>query len=340
MGSSLSSCSSRMREFLSYVGVLAHNVKHPTSVVVGGIEYSVKQLLGEGGSAYVYRGWDVHSGNAVALKRFTLTDHKYQTQCMEEAAVHRSLCPHPSIVNFYDFGIVERLGCPLPELWIVMECVEAPSLANYINMRMALNQPFTVNEVYEICHTIVGVIAHLHSQSPPVSHWDLKAENFLFERSQNMKLCDFGSASRLYYEPKNALQVSIAETELGERMTLLYRPPESLDLWSRRRVDTKADIWSLGVLMYLLVFFEMPFEGNVLEVMDGTPRRFCEGKCEAIPERFEPFIELLVTRLLVKDPSVRADIFEVSERLSALSYMPPFPRPNRDFQSPQKPRFE
>ncbi|RNF00770.1 protein kinase [Trypanosoma conorhini] len=340
MGGGLSSCSSGVRDFLSYVGVLPRNARHPASVVVGGIEYAVGQLLGEGGSAFVYKGRDVHAGNAVALKRFTLTDHNYQAHCMEEAALHRSLCPHPAIVNFYDSGIVERPECPLPELWIVMECVEAPSLANYINMRMAVKQPFTIREAYEVGHALVGVVAHLHSQSPPVSHWDIKAENFLFEDSQNLKLCDFGSASRLYYEPQNALQVSIAEAELGDRMTLLYRPPESLDLWSRRRVDTKADIWGLGVLMYLLVFFEMPFEANAMEIMDGVPRRFCAGRCETIPEGFGPLIELVVTRMLVKEPSLRADVFEVSQRLSALSHISPFPPPNPDFQIPQRPRFE
>ncbi|ESS60772.1 protein kinase [Trypanosoma cruzi Dm28c] len=340
MGNTLPACSNGMRRFLSYLGSFCCSFKHPTHVVIGGVEYNVERLLGEGGSAYVYKGRDTRSGNLIALKRFTLKDHQYKTQCMEEVALHRSLCPHTSIITFYDSDIVKRPGPILPELWIVMELSEAPTLANYINIRMAVKQPFTIREVYEISHVVVGVIAHMHSQSPPVSHWDIKAENFLFEDSQNLKLCDFGSASRLYYEPQNALHVSIAEAELGERMTLLYRPPESLDLWSRQRVDTKCDIWSLGVLIYLLIFFEMPFEANVMEIMDGIPRRFREGNWEDVPrEEFKPVVEIVGTMMLVKDPVKRADIFDVSQRLSALSHIPPIPRPRPGYQRPQDSRF-
>ncbi|ORC93223.1 protein kinase [Trypanosoma theileri] len=340
MGTHVSSCAQVVKEALLYARGFSSNSKHPSTVIIKGIEYNVGRILGEGANSFVYEGQDVRSGNLVALKRFLLNDQDQQpNQIMEEASLHRSLCPHPSIVTFYDSDVVELPGHPLPEVWIVMELCDDPSLANYINMRMSVKQPFAVREVYEICDCIVRIVAYLHSQSPPVSHWDIKAENFLFADSQNLKLCDFGSATRLYYAPKDAYQISIAEAELEEKMTLLYRSPESLDLWSKQRVDTKCDIWSLGVLVYLLVFFEMPFQPNTLEIIDGKPIRF-RGEENTVPLEFRPLMEVVMNTMLVKDPSKRGDIFEVSNRLSAITLLPPVPRPRPGFQSSQRPRFE
>ncbi|KEG11468.1 protein kinase [Trypanosoma grayi] len=340
MGNSLSSCLDIVKQLILFGVGFNSTARHPYRVVIKGIEYTIDRVLGEGGSSFVYEGRDIRSGNSVALKRFVLADHLHQQCVLEEASLHRSLCPHHSIVTFYDFDVVECPDHLLPELWIVMELCEDPSLQDYINMRMMVKQSLSVREVYEICNTVVHIIGHLHSQSPPVSHWDIKAENLLFADSQNIKLCDFGSATRLYYQPKDAHQVAMAEAELGERMTLLYRSPESLDLWSKQRVDTKCDIWSLGVLIYVLVFFEMPFESNAMEIIDGTPHRFRQGGGITVSEEFRPVMQLVMEKMLVRNPEMRGDIFEVSECLSAITNLPPVPRPQPGFQSAQRPRFE
>ncbi|EPY27649.1 AP2-associated kinase [Strigomonas culicis] len=247
------------------------------------------------------------------------------------------MSPSASVVTYYDSEVITRRNTSEPEIWITMEYCEGPSLQDYINTRIQLSESFSVKEVYEIIDNVVQAIGHLHSQSPPISHWDIKPDNFLFTHGGILKLCDFGSASRIYYEPKREAHISAAQDELNSKMTLLYRAPESLDLWSKQRIDTKADIWSLGVLIYVLVFCEMPFEANTVEIIDGVPRRF-RSEINSCPEPFAPLMAVVMKTMLVKDPQKRADIFTVSEALSQITKLDSLTRPSEGLET-QRPRF-
>lgn len=311
---------------------------HPTGVVVKGVEYTTIRLVGEGGYAFVYEGHDNSTGRSVALKRYCFPDNYQQQRAVDEMALYQSLCPNDYIVEYYDSEVVFRSRTQQPEMWVVMEYCNGPSLQEYINTKISAQQTLPVQTVYAITNSVVHSIAHLHSQSPPVSHWDIKPDNFLYNSSGALKLCDFGSASRVYYLPRDPDEIAQAETELEARMTLLYRSPESLDLWAKQRVDTKADIWALGVLVYVLVFQEMPFEANTMEIMDGVPKRYRDNR-NPCPSEYEGLMGVVRSMMLVKKPSERADIFTVSEELAKLSSFPAIPRPRPGFQSAQAPRF-
>nr|CAJ2471500.1 unnamed protein product [Leishmania braziliensis] len=339
MGNYFSLCPQAVHGFLSFNGIGAFSSAHPTGVVVRGVDYSAVKLIGEGGYAFVYEGYNNATGQRVALKRYVFTEMQQQQVVVNEMNIYRDVCPNDYIVTYLDSEMLYRPGLPLPEMWVVMEFCDGPSLQEYINNRLQSPHPFSAREVFEIVDNLLHAIGHLHSQSPPVSHWDIKPDNFLFTETGRLKLCDFGSATRMFYAPKSVEEVSVAESELGSRMTLLYRPPESLDLWSKDRVDTKADIWALGVIIYVLVFREMPFEANSMEIMAGVPKRYKGNAEDSCPEDFRPLMNVVRTKMLTKKPADRADIFSISEELESITHLPPLSRPRPGLQSAQRSRF-
>lgn len=333
-------CPEPVEALLSFWGARgANSQRHPSEIRINGRDYSTVRVVGEGGFAFVYAGVCNPTGQRVALKRYVFAeDSQYQTSTAE-ISLYKSIPQHPNVVTYIDSDVVYRPHAPLPEMWTVMEFCAGPSLQDYINNRIALAQEFTVREVYELLHSVVGAIGHLHSQSPPISHWDIKPGNFLFADSGTLKLCDFGSATTAFYQVCSPEEISIAERELETRMTLLYRAPETLDLWAKKRIDERADIWALGVLVYALVFKEMPFEGSAAAIVNGVPKYFRDGTDDATPQELRPLMNLVKTVMLVKDPALRGDIFAVSEELSKVSLLSALQRPHPGAQAAQVPRF-
>ncbi|CCW60468.1 unnamed protein product [Phytomonas sp. EM1] len=338
MGNCISLCPDPVYNLLSSAGLIKGRGHHINEIIIKGVKYSTVSLIEEGAYAFIYEGFKNATGECVALKRYTLMEPSQEQQVIEEIFIYRSLCPHKNIVKLYDSEIIHRPRTHLPELWMCMEYCHGPSLQDYINNRIHIKQDFSLCEVYEIMNHILHAIAHLHSQSPPVSHWDIKPGNFIFSSNGVLKLCDFGSSSRSYYLPRDLNEIEISERELESKMTMLYRPPETLDLWLKLKIDTKVDIWAFGVVLYLLVFKELPFEEAPLDIIDAIPKKY-KNSTKPCPEEFRPLIAVVRSKMLVKNPSDRADIFEVSDAFSKISSLDPLQRPRPGLQSAQRPRF-
>jgi serine/threonine protein kinase len=114
------------------------------------------------------------------------------------------------------------------------------------------------SEIVNLFSQIVQGVAHLHSQSPPIIHRDLKVENILQADSGIFKLCDFGSCTTQQF-PAGSLnsiqEIRKMEEEISKYTTYQYRAPELIDLYEKKEISEKVDIWALGVLLYKLCFF-------------------------------------------------------------------------------------
>lgn len=142
-------------------------------------------------------------------------------------------------------------------------------------MNRRLRERLTEAEILTIFADVCEGVAHMHSVRPPLLHRDLKVENILQASPTSYKLCDFGSAARPTRAPQSIEEIRSLEQDLNRHTTLQYRAPEMVDLYLRRSVDEKSDVWALGVLLYKLCYYTTPFEEHgplaILNVMYKTP---------------------------------------------------------------------
>jgi hypothetical protein len=212
--------------------------------------YVVLRLLGVGGTAQV---WEVHHrtlGSTHALKVLTWADPSLQRRLLREARAQAQL-DHPHIVPVHD--VVEVNGAP----GLLMPLIEGPALDELL----AEYSP-TGDEVVALVCAIAEGVAHAHRRG--FAHRDLKPGNVLLDlRGDRVtpRVADFGLVKG---------GRDLTHTRPGAVMgTLTYAAPEQLA--DSRGADARADLWSLGVMLYELTTGERPFRGRTLR--SSTPRR-------------------------------------------------------------------
>ncbi|KAI0871999.1 kinase-like protein [Hypoxylon argillaceum] len=197
--------------------------------------YSLGKLIGKGSFGKVYLAHHkLTNGSKVVLK----SANKDDSNLAREIHHHRQFV-HPHIARLYEVIVTESL------VWLVLEYCPGDELYNYL-----LNHgPLPVDKVQKIFTQLVGAVSYVHQQS--CVHRDLKLENILLDKHENVKLVDFGF-TREYEGKSNYLQ-----TFCG---TICYSAPEMLK--GEKYAGEKVDVWSLGVILYALLCGELPFDDD------------------------------------------------------------------------------
>lgn len=267
-------------------------------------EYRLLRLLGEGGMAEVFLGQAGarEPGNrsplvAVKVMREELcNDDDFRKRIQREVAIARSL-DHPSIVRLLGSG--DDRG----RLYMVMEYVKGSNLRE----RMDANgsSPMSPREAVSLLLPVVSALSYSHGKG--VVHRDLKPENILLTEAGLPKVTDFGMARANESETLTATGMFLG--------TPSYMAPEQV---SNPRTTPRADIYSLGCILYEMLAGRLPFTGSFEELVmkrlteDPPPLRTF---CATVPEPLERF----VMRMVHPDPDERpASCDEVSEGLVAL----------------------
>lgn len=220
----------------------------PGTIFAG--RWVVDQPLANGSSSEVFRGHDRHTGEAAAIK-VLLPEVAEDVQALQrfrrEARVTQRLA-HPNIVAVRDFGVDH--GHP----WLAMELLEGETLEARLQRGRL---PTSV--VLDVIDQIAAAVDHAHGLG--VVHRDLKPDNcFLVEGSDpsrvRVKVLDFGFAKLLDALESDGLKTA-SNAVLG---TPLYMAPEQVR--SSAAVDSRADLWSLGVIAYELLVGNAPFSGR------------------------------------------------------------------------------
>ncbi len=215
--------------------------------------YKILRKLGEGGMGAVYLAQQEEPiRRRVALKIIKLgMDSKEVLTRFEAERQALSLMNHPGIAQVLDAGTTET-GRP----YFVMEHVAGISLTEYCDRHFSSTEE-RLNIFVEICEAI----QHAHQKG--VIHRDLKPSNILITSSENKphpKIIDFGIAKSIDHR----LTQKTVFTELGQIIgTPEYMSPEQADLTSLD-IDTRSDIYSLGVILYELLVGALPFDGKEL----------------------------------------------------------------------------
>lgn len=201
----------------------------------------IVELLGEGGMGLVYRARQTSLDRDVAIKVIR-TDHQYreafENRFAREAKALASL-NHPNIVTVHDFGKTDDY------FFLIMEFVDG------INLRELLSgQKITASEALEIIPQICDALQYAHEKG--VVHRDIKPENILVDRNGRVKIADYGLA-KLINDESTSPHLTRTHHVMG---TPHYMAPEQVE--KPLSVDHRADIYSLGVVIYEMLTGELP----------------------------------------------------------------------------------
>ena len=210
-----------------------------TGKVFGG-RYEIKDRIGIGGMAEVYRAQDSTLGRVVAVKVMLpqfAADPSFTQRFRQEAAAAANL-QSPYIVNVYDWGQDDDT------YYIVMEFVRGSDLKTAMIERGAINQ----RKVAEIGSQVCQALSVAHGLD--IIHRDIKPQNIMVLRDGSVKVTDFGIACL-----SNSANTMTQEA-LG---SVHYISPEQA---KGNRPDARSDIYSAGVVLYEMLTGRLPFEGD------------------------------------------------------------------------------
>ncbi|HKU43040.1 MAG TPA: serine/threonine-protein kinase [Polyangiales bacterium] len=261
--------------------------------------YQLRRRIGVGGTGVVFEARSLRDGSAVAIKtlRPCYVNHiDLGTRLRREAEVTRRVA-HPGIVRVLDEGTLED-GSP----YIVMPLLQGDSLARWLGAGKRLN-PL---ELAAICTRVAAILHSAHASG--YVHRDVKPEHILLDRTPHgellVQLLDFGVC---------ASQTAPADEKARENGRVFGTPsyvsPEQAS--GESDVDGRADLFSLGVVMFEALCGRLPFTGATVSklllriIRDPAPR-----VSELRPD-IDPGLDLIVARLMARErcdrlPSARA----------------------------------
>ncbi len=248
--------------------------------------YEIVSELGRGSMGVVYQGYDPVIGRTVAIKTL-LTEglasqefQEYKARFQREAQA-AGVLTHPNIVTVYDFG--EDHGV----LYLAMEYLEGKSLEKMVSEQGVL----PIETIIPMYDQVCSALDHAHAHN--IVHRDIKPANIMILDSGLVKVTDFGIAKVM----------TLGMTQAGQILgTPNYMSPEQV---KGRAVDGRADIFSLGVILYELVTGEKPFGGQnittvIYKIINENP----------IPPReldaaIHPGLNYIINKVLAKNPEER-----------------------------------
>jgi eukaryotic-like serine/threonine-protein kinase len=257
-------------------------------------EYRILGLIGEGGMGAVYKAEQRHPRRIVALKVIragVATPQLLRRFEQETEALGR--LRHPGIAPIFEAGTADAGYGPQP--YFAMELIDGPSLTEYARARK-----LSTRERLELMAKVCDAVHHAHQRG--IIHRDLKPGNILVDESGQPKILDFGVA-RVTDSDNRATR----ETDMGQLIgTLAYMSPEQV-LADPLELDTRSDVYALGVILYELLSGRLPYD---------VSRKLLHQAVQAIQEEeptalssvnrvYRGDVETIVAKALEKDKTRR-----------------------------------
>jgi serine/threonine-protein kinase len=248
--------------------------------------FEVVDKLGQGAMGIVYKAKDHLIDRNIALKTISINladDNKYEYEgrFFQEAKAAGSL-NHPNIVTIYDVGKCDDIA------YIAMEFLEGRELRNVLYEDPLL----PINQVIDIVIQVAKGLACAHEHG--VVHLDLKPSNVMCVGDGQVKITDFGIA---------IIASSLVRTNTGIVLgSPKYMSPEQVQ---EKLIDSRSDIFSLGVILYEMLTGNVPFQGNsasdiMYRIVNTIPRP---------PSEVNPLVpamlDFIVTKAMAKTPDGR-----------------------------------
>ncbi|KAL4296185.1 hypothetical protein GQ457_12G030420 [Hibiscus cannabinus] len=249
--------------------------------------YEIGRLLGQGTFAKVYYARCIQTNQSVAIKvidKEKVTKVGTMNQIKREISVMR-IARHPNIVQLYEVLATKT------KIFFVMEYCKGGELFNKV-----ASGRLKVDVARKYFIQLINAVDFCHSRG--IYHRDIKPENLLLDENENLKVSDFGLSALA----ESKRQDGLLHTTCG---TPAYVAPEVIN---RKGYDgVAADIWSCGVVLYVLLAGYLPFhDSNLMEMY----RKIAKAEFR-FPSWFTPEVRRLVSKMLDPNPTSRISMSKV-----------------------------
>lgn len=255
-------------------------IRHPE--LIG--SYAFYETLGRGAFSTVFRGVHTQLKLPVAIKVIQKTAFPLD-KFLRELEILKRL-DHPFCITFYEYIEDEE------NYYLVMEYVKGSSLLQVLNTRGKFPEWMCRHFFCQM----IAAIDYLHTELH-IAHRDIKIENVMIDKNNNIKMIDFGLGN-MFKGENGALQTACGSP--------FYAPPE---MFRGQSYTTSADIWSCGIVLFAMAIGRLPFEDKniqrlVSKIVLTEP---------IYPDHLSPDLADLLRRLLMKDPQLRITIPQIRD---------------------------
>lgn len=263
-------------------------------------KYELQEVLGRGGMAEVWKGFDPQLKRYVAIKFMHTnlrSDPDFMNRFLREGQAIAAL-RHPNIVQVYDFQVGSSED-ESPLAYMVMDYIEGPTLADYVRSTSYAHKFPTADEIVQLFSSISLAVDYAHSRR--MIHRDIKPANILLDTRNTLHnpmgepiLTDFGIVKMM-----GTATMTATGTSMG---TPIYISPEQVQ---GQPGNERSDIYSLGVMLYEICTGEPPYRGDtpyaiMAQHVNNTPLP---------PSQRNPYIskalDAVILRSLARDPQAR-----------------------------------
>ncbi|MEM6527038.1 MAG: protein kinase [Chloroflexota bacterium] len=252
--------------------------------------YEVRERLGRGGMAEVYRAYHHNLDRFVAIKllhAFLAEDDEFRVRFEKEARNIAKL-KHPHIVQVYDFDYAPQRD----SYYMVMELIEGETLKDRLFDLSEQGKKPDIDETLRMVSEAASALSYAHARG--MIHRDVKPANLMIDLEDRVVLTDFGIAKML-----DSKQLTVSGGMIG---TPAYMSPEQ---GLGEAGDERSDLYSLGVIMYQLLVGDLPYDAEtalgviLMHVNDPIP------DARAFNPDVPPAVQDIVNRAMAKDPDTR-----------------------------------
>jgi serine/threonine protein kinase/TolB-like protein/Flp pilus assembly protein TadD len=266
--------------------------------------YRITAKLGEGGMGEVYRAEDTTLDREVALKVLpaALANDQDRLARFEREAKTLAALDHPNIVHIYSVESAEvdqgEGTEPQTVRFLTMQLVEGKSLSEMIPAT-----GMSLERIFDLGIPLAEALAAAHEKG--IVHRDLKPDNVMVTEEGRVKVLDFGLAK--LQQIGGAVETTAAPTEVltGEGKilgTMPYMSPEQLE---GKELDSRSDIFSLGILLYEMATGRRPFQGDTSVSLISSIVKDTPPSVDTVRDELPHHLARIVNRSLEKDPKRR-----------------------------------
>ena len=269
-------------------------------------EVVLRDEVAQGGFSTVWRGSD-SDRNVYAAKQICCQEEAMVVAARREIEVHQAV-KHPFVIELIDWAEApSRVHPQATDVWLLLPFYSKGTVFDVVS-----KQPYSEVEALTMMESLCDAVASIHAAG--YTHRDIKALNVLLSATQQPVLMDLGSCRPLVVEIRTRKDAMLEQERAEEQSTASYRAAELFDVPSECTIDGKVDVWSLGCLLYTLLFghtpFESPVEGFMKLLAISGDVRFKSSSAEVSDET-----KAIITSCVHMAPSERLTLEAMAEAI-------------------------